>query len=246
MSAKTCKFGVIGAILIAGAAASLLLVEHRSVVRLSRENQTLQQQAGEWIQLSAENERLSNLVAQTAGPRSLSKAESSELLRLRGEVGRLRRQEKEFSNLREENRRFRAMLATNSAASSVLGSEAGSPDYLPKGSWTFTGYATPEAAFQSGLWAANNGDVKTFLASITGEMEANVRQDLKDKSDSEAAAKAIAEVAKISSCRIFNREYRSADEVVLTISVQEEEKAITSKLLMKRVANDWKLGGKVD
>ena len=77
--------------------------------------------------LAAENERLTNLVAQKNCPPSLSgerlKAQSlpderlNELLRLRGEVGVRRQQSKELETLRNENRQARAALDRSLKAS---------------------------------------------------------------------------------------------------------------------------------
>jgi hypothetical protein len=244
MSAATSKVPVIGAVLFAGAAAFLVLMQHQSVVRLSKENQALREQTRQLAQVAADNERLSNQLAQAVGSRAGLSGQGNELLRLRGEVGRLRQQGKELEKLREENHRFRVMLATNAGAGSAASGQTGSPDYLPKESWAFAGYASPESSFQSGLWAANNGDVKTFLASITGDMAADVQEDLKNKSEDEMAAKAKAEVANINSFQIVNREYPSSDEIVLTVSIQEAEKTDTAKLRMKRIGNEWKMAGK--
>jgi cell division protein FtsB len=247
MSEATRKLGVISAVILAGAA-TLLFFQHQSIVKLSRDNQALEQQASQLTHLAADNERLSNLVAQTTGVQSHSKEQERELLRLRGEVGRLREQNKDLENLREENRRFRAVLAAmRNSPGTAAATEAASLDYLPKSSWTFVGYATPEASLQSGLWAANSGDVKTFFTSITGEMQATVQNDLEGKSETEARTKVMDEVAKIKSCRIVNREVLSDEEVVLTVSIEEgEQAATTSKLTMKRAANEWKLSATHD
>ena len=54
------------------------------------ENQALRQRVGRLVQLEAENQQVSNLVAKANATQSLSAAEVSELLRLRNEVGQLR------------------------------------------------------------------------------------------------------------------------------------------------------------
>jgi RNA polymerase sigma factor (sigma-70 family) len=78
------KAGVIGALVVAGLAAPLT-VYYRAQVQLQERDAALQQQADQLNQLLAENSRLSNLVSQAAGP--VAQDQSSELLRLRGEVG---------------------------------------------------------------------------------------------------------------------------------------------------------------
>ena len=60
--------------------------------------------------LIAENEQLSNRVAQVNPPQSLPDDQLRELLRLRGEVGVLRQQAKELEAVRTENRQARAAL----------------------------------------------------------------------------------------------------------------------------------------
>ena len=76
--------------IVAACAATPILVQHRSLVRLREQNQVLQRQGDQLSQLASENERLSNLVAQANSTRNLPTDEFSELLRLRGEVGVLR------------------------------------------------------------------------------------------------------------------------------------------------------------
>ena len=115
MTMTKVKFGIISVIAVAGVAAPLA-IQNQSQARLREENVALRQQAGQLAQMAAENERLSNLVVQAKGTESLSQAQMSELLRLRGEVGRLRREGKELETLQAENQQFRARLASVPAA----------------------------------------------------------------------------------------------------------------------------------
>jgi RNA polymerase sigma factor (sigma-70 family) len=100
------KPAVIAALAVAGLAVPFL-IQNRSIERLRHENGLLQQQSE---QLAAENERLSNLVFQ-ANSGAGDGTPSSELLRLRGEVGRLRREIKEAEGVRAENNRLRKTMA---------------------------------------------------------------------------------------------------------------------------------------
>ena len=81
------KFQVwmIGAILAAGVATSFV-IHHKAQVKLRVENESLRQQLNQQAELAAENERLSNLVAQAKVAPTLASDQSAELLRLRGEV----------------------------------------------------------------------------------------------------------------------------------------------------------------
>jgi len=86
------------------AAATALIVQHRSQTRLREENRSFQRQVDHDAKLGEENQRLSNLVAQASGRQSLPQEQMRELLRLRGEVGRLRQENKEMKKFREEIR----------------------------------------------------------------------------------------------------------------------------------------------
>ena len=87
----TLKFGVITAIVTATAIP--FWMQHRSVIRLREENKSLQEQTERLAGLSADNERLSNLLANASRP--VAADQLSELLKLRSEVGGLRRQSAE-------------------------------------------------------------------------------------------------------------------------------------------------------
>jgi RNA polymerase sigma factor (sigma-70 family) len=93
MTMTKIKTAVISALIVAGAATPLIL-QHQTQVELRQENQSLRLQNAQMDQrlapLTAENERLSNLLAQT--DQSAANDRSNELLRLRAEVGRLRAQ----------------------------------------------------------------------------------------------------------------------------------------------------------
>jgi RNA polymerase sigma factor (sigma-70 family) len=82
------KLGVVSALV--AVAAIPLWMQHRSVTKLREENESLRLQAQQLAALSAENDRLSNLLAKADS--SATPDQSSELLKLRGEVGGLRRQ----------------------------------------------------------------------------------------------------------------------------------------------------------
>ncbi len=86
----TLQKTLIAVTIVAASVATPLVIEHQARVALRDENESLRQQLNQLAKLSAENERLSNLVAQANSARTLSGDQHNELLRLRGEVGRLR------------------------------------------------------------------------------------------------------------------------------------------------------------
>ena len=181
--------------------------------------------------LMAENERMSNLVAQANSPQSLPDDQSLELLRLRGEAGLLRRQTRELEAVRNENLQARG------------GGAAPTAGYWPRGAWAFAGYASPDAALQTYLWSANNGDLKALRASATGEVRKQMDEELGGKSETEVSNMARDHIASLKSVRVLNREVQADDAVVLTAVFEERTNTQTVKLLMKKVGNDWKFSG---
>ena len=215
-----------------------LAVEHQVRLRSGEEHKALEQQLKQMAGLIAENAQLSNVVARANGARSLPDDQSRELLRLRGEAGLLRQQSQELETIRKENRQARSALE-----SSLKTPSAATADYWPRDSWAFTGYASPDAALQTSLWAANKGDLKALLANATGEVRKQMEEDLGGKPESEASIRAMDEVMSIKSVRVLNREVQADDTVVVTAAFEDRTDTHTERLLMKKIGNDWKLSG---
>lgn len=113
MTTSKLKFVLFGT--AAAAAVAALLLQHRSGVKLREENFALHEQVGQLAALEAENQGLSNLVAQLKKSAALPSPELAELLKLRGEIGRLREQASQVEKLRQENRQLRAQSASTQA-----------------------------------------------------------------------------------------------------------------------------------
>lgn len=102
------RTGLVGLLVVAGFVAVLIL-QNQDLNKAREENAALKQQLDQSAPLAAENERLSNLVAQA---KSGNDQDSGELLRLRSEVGMLRRQTNEAGKLMRENSRLKDALAS--------------------------------------------------------------------------------------------------------------------------------------
>lgn len=108
MTMTKLKAGIVAVALVAGVATPMV-IQHQTRIALREKEAALAQQAVQVTQLAAENERLSNLVAQTGS--SLPADQLGELMRLRGEVGLLRRQAGDLARLQDENRRLQGAAA---------------------------------------------------------------------------------------------------------------------------------------
>ena len=94
MTMTKLKLCVISAIFVASAAAPFA-VQYLARVHLREEDERLLRQNHQLIQLAADNQRLSNLLAGAKIP-APSSDQHSQLLKLRGEIGRLRAQAQEL------------------------------------------------------------------------------------------------------------------------------------------------------
>jgi hypothetical protein len=184
--------------------------------------------------LQAENEQLSNSLFAANNARSAQQEQLNELLKLRGEVGALRRQSNDLVNITKENQQLRSQL---SAASKSPASP--SPQKFPRESWAFAGYADPESAFQSAIWAMSQNDARTFLASLApGGM---LYREMVGKPEAEVMEKNKEEISKVKSFNILNKEMISDGEAILTIYAEGVNEAARFRML--RVGNDWKFSG---
>jgi len=235
MTMTKIQSAIVGAVVIAGVATPLVIQQQS---KLRQENESLRKQAEQLAPVQADNERLSNSLAETVSSQKLASNQLSELLRLRGEVSGLRTQTNEIKKLEAENQQLRSSLAAGAAAK--RGNQTPSAEEaVPKESWSFVGYADPESAFQSMVWAMSHGEVKTFLASLSPDA-----QDLKDsqgKSEDEIAAK-IKEFGGVTAFKIIDNQPVSADEVILTVYAFGVNEA--ARFRFQRFGSDWKFAGK--
>ena len=235
---------IVGFVVLAGAAI-LLAVQHQAQLQLRDENKSLRQQLEQMVQLEADNERLSNLVAQATN--QLPKEQFMELLKLRGEVGLLRQQTNGLKKLQEQNRQLQVALTSRNNSQNFQAANL-PPKTLPlavypKTSWAFAGYATPEAAFQSLNWAAANGDLNALLDGSTPDMQKQFAQEFVNKSESDSSDEIKNHINKNTEVSILSEDVHSDSEVVLTISGDAKDSAgntAIANLVSQKIDGQWK------
>jgi RNA polymerase sigma factor (sigma-70 family) len=141
------KITAVSALVVAGIATPFV-IQHQHLARVRAEND--QEQARQVNILRDENEKLSGELAKARQGQSLTKAQLTELLRLRGEVGPLRRDSQDLARLRATSR---AEPAAAAAAQPAL-----APNFIPAAAWANVGADKPEAAIQTFFWAAKHGE----------------------------------------------------------------------------------------
>jgi len=174
------------------------------------------------------------------------RAEAQEVHKLRNEVSQLRVGVKEVDQLRAENQRLRGtgrpLQAAPSAGVAVPSATTPQEGYYAKENWTFTGYATPEAALQSAIWAMREGDTRTLLASLAPEEMARMQKEWGNKSEAQVSADAKRGTDKLSGIRILESKTLSEDEVVFSVYATGGEDKV-QRISMKRYGAEWKMAG---
>jgi len=115
------------------------------------------------------------------------------------------------------------------------------------GTFTFAGYANPEAAYQSLLWALNSGDLVKVQAALTPDQAERFRQRLAGKSDDEIKRLLIESASWMVAYQITEKEVRGPDEVLLHLLVQPHPghpNVGNDVQVMQKIGKDWKYAGK--
>jgi RNA polymerase sigma factor (sigma-70 family) len=181
----------------------------------------------------AATNRLAELHAENL--RLKSNSREQELLKLRGEIGLLRQQNLELKQPMQV-----LAVAPNQAhlrhSTNIVAREA----------WSFAGYATPEAALQSMIWAKSTGDFQTFLNSIIPEATNDVINGYHaEQSPDKAVSRLLTETKNLSGLQILKAVPLDEDTVLVqtTFHAQppgSDPKQDTLQMVFKNVNGEWK------
>jgi cell division protein FtsB len=226
MPVNKLQFSVACALMAAGGTL-LGLAQHRAHAKLRVENLALQQQIHQLTSSALGRERISNpLVGSLSSPAS----QLAELGRLRVETDA---QKREIEKLRGEIAATPVEPPPPTLPFSMLFV------HIPKESWAFAGYATPEDALQSMLWATREGDVNALRDSLTsGELQ---RRGWNGKTDEEIAAQGIQGLSLATGFQILKIEMLAADDAHLTVYIDGFNQSDQPMWMeMKQVGEEWK------
>lgn len=235
------KMGIVAAM----AAASIILclaIRHRAELAQRQRNESLGQHAEAMRQLSAENDRLSNLVVQVKSSQPLSREQLGELLRLRNEAGQLRQVAAEKSRLQADNAQLRAKAEQ---ADRQLAEAQSAPNYWPKDKLAYAGYADPESALKSMLAAMSSGDVRGLRENLSPEALAGLEKELAQRgvvsqAQEDAEIKSMGNMMTSASTgfHILDQSMPSPDLAVIQLSFDGE--GATRTFVLQRIDNQWK------
>ena len=208
------------------------------IVGLVVQTLRLRQSAAKNQQLESQIAELRSVAAAAgASPGAATSSDGedrTELLRLRNQVAQLRAATNELHELR-------AGIHHSPASSRATQPAA---EFVPRESWTFAGYATPEAAFQSMFFAMSQRDQNAFVETLSPEEAARHSEQFADKTPEQIAEKwsrQTEKIARLTGYRILDRNEISPEEIVLVIYAGNEQGLLPMQ--MKKVGDQWKFAG---
>ena len=141
--------------LVVAAVSVALLFSHTKQSALEQENTSLRKQ----LEALTAAQPVSDANPGFDSSSTSRESTDTELVRLRGEITNLRREQQELQKLRAENQTLRTQTQSHSS-SQTTPTDPTAPKKLSRNNWTFSGFANPESALQSLLWAGASGDLR--------------------------------------------------------------------------------------
>ena len=159
------------------------------------------------------------------------------------QLAELERLRTETADRKNQIEQARSELANLEAADRALGLPFSfRNDIMPKSSWANAGYATPEAALETMLWASRDGDVAALLASLTPQELARRNQgEWKGLTGAEIASDLKQRLANATDFRILKYENLGPDTMHFTVYVDGYSQADQPIWMdIRRVGNEWR------
>ncbi len=220
---------------------ALLFLQNRSLSQARLENQALRY---ELRQMGMDNKLLLSQLNEAGSSVLVDNVRFRELLRLKS-------QPPAASPSTESVSSALAKAARNETApqDSPTQAEETLPDpskVLPRESWAFSAYATPEAALQSVAWAMSQGNLEVFLASMDPSDRAEAERQFAGKTEEESAAVLRAYIAPVRALRLDRKQVLEDGQVsfVLYSAEQDDGNAVTKDstvLTLRNVDGDWRM-----
>lgn len=206
--------------------------QHRTETALRARSLELRQQINQAAPGRDGDAESAGAAVTNQAPASAANDQQAELERLRAETAA---RAAEITGLR-------ARLASAEKSSEDLNLPASFRfENVRKEAWAFSGYATPEAALQSMLWAARDGNVSAIRDSLTpGELQRRQLKEWRGKTDAEIAELSSQGLAKATGFQILKVE-QVFDNVHFTVyldGLSDDDQPIWMDF--KQIGDQWK------
>lgn len=209
-----------------------LLAEHQSRKVLKEEMLSLKSELQRLAERATTSQQEQATAPESPSPVAMPPDQTAELLALRAEVTELRRR---LSDLEHAN------ATVSNWVASAKGPEAALvyPDATKRKDYAFSGYSSPQSAFQSVLWAITQLDAKTFQASIEGDVAAGFASQLQDLPEGVMPGGfKNGAMFKASGYRVLEETQLSDEELRLKVFL--EGSRVVIKPVLRRIGGEWK------
>lgn len=173
------------------------------------------------------------------GPTGFSQEERLELMRLRNEVTQLRATAaaaREALKVASQNQAAERAQRAEIPMAEATGQEGA----LAREQWAFRGYATPEDALVSTLWALASGNTEIVPGTMTPSERETWEQQTSGKNDAEIEELVQRQLRGITSVQVTEQRQNSPTEVVLTVQMESQQGSRTRDVHTYLVGHEWK------
>ena len=232
------RFKIIGGGVVVIILLTTLVFQRNQISTERHERDSLRQAQGEALQPGQESPEMSKLLLDSKEFEDLRKA-NRELPALRNEMRQLRTQAPELERLRRENQRLASSLRSLTSSPPRQFSEM--EGYVAKETWAHQGFASPEAALQTFLWAVREGQFQTVAECMSPESRIHFEQEFGGKSEQErtkALQQGLGQMIRTGGYRLVTKEQLTEDRVAL--GIQAVAGGTIAKVVLTRFGNEWK------
>ena len=116
---------------------------------------------------------------------------------------------------------------------------------VPRASWAFAGYATPEATVQSVFWAMrekNSSSFPFYLDGLVPEMRDKMEKEIQSRGDGAFAKFSEQEMGEVTSYRILKKITLSDNKTQLQIRFSGPRGPVQT-VTLEKIGNEWKFAG---
>lgn len=217
------------------------VINWRSASLFKAQNENLQARLTALEKQIEEGERG---VSSSARELDVLRQRSAELMKLRNEVTQLRAGNQALQQLQAENQRLKQQLQQRGGEGAMAELPVpGAPgaDHFPRESWKFAGYASPQSALVSAIWAMREGNPQTYLDSLSPNEQQRMALNWQNMSQEQIMAKHKSDVANITGLRVLEQQNLAPDEIVMNVYLEGPGRV--EKVRMNQVGQEWKFAG---
>lgn len=209
------------------------------MAKLRAENEMLRAELHEERLITAEFAR-SAQGARKLGGGETSHEEKLELMRLRNEVTQLRAsaeaaREAVKNALENKDLGMQRAATGNDRSQTVIGME------LQKEQWGFRGYATPEDAVVSAMWALGNGDLLRVAESMAAGDHKEWQDQRARSSDDAVQSQIQREFGDLTALKITGQKEVSPTKMLVDVVMHKPQQISTRQVHVYREGNEWKM-----